>query len=674
MRRVVFDRPGRVYVEVRRTHGVLDIAQEGLDVGQVAFLLGQLRRPFKRLAGLFPVEFQGCFVLIQQVPGAFQGPGYAVYQVVQPGHQASGIDFLDVGGAVGNPCGRVGHGKLIAPVAVGRTYVETLVRADPGHIAHLQPGQPGLDCFPRIGPLLNGLAAHPQLVLAVVFQGVLGVNLQNGKPLPVRLNHGFQPPDLPPGVLLLVPVGGAFQAQGIDLVLDLFRPEHHRVAAGQRLGLSRAQHQGVGIVHRPGGDVPLHQGLDRLPLDLHRLPHKFVEAAFLDVLVDLHPAPRVDDLAGLFLDPGAVDLVALADYPTFPLLDVPWSPGNVQVVERRRPVLHVDPYADRLGRTDQDPHIAGADIIEQGFPGVLGLMVLDKGDVLLGNAPPHQLPFQDAVDVADDLRLLCGQALAAFFLRIVVAFLRLVAGLGRSQVQEDQLRSLVGFLGLVNLRDLRRGKLHLAVGVGFGFGPDHPNVQGRFAGVAGYEQHIVLFRLLSGQFVNPIPQMLHVGFQEGVVGGLDAGPLRVSLGVYEAGAHGDHLRDFGRHPHIGHVLKQLGEFGEIHELGKPLGVPVLALGGLLHPHCDLAVGLGPGVEVVETAPPQLRQLEIAHHGPGFGNGVGYGRPGGEHHSVVGKVARPGGEHDTAALGIRPGPVLRQPLDMLGLQEHIPGPL
>ena len=60
--------------------------------------------------------------------------------------------------------------------------------------------------------------------------------------------------------------------------------------------------------------------------------------------------------------------------------------------------------------------------------------------------------------------------------------------------------------------------------------------------------------------------------------------------------------------------------------------------------------------MVQSAPAHFRQLEVAHHGPGFGDGICDGSAGGEHHAVPGE---------------RPRLSLPKPLDVLSLEKHVP---
>jgi len=71
-------------------------------------------------------------------------------------------------------------------------------------------------------------------------------------------------------------------------------------------------------------------------LVFERLPHVCVKRTFRDVAVDLN----------LFIR------VALAQYPPFPLLNVPRAPGRIEVMECHKTSLNVGAGAHLFGRTE----------------------------------------------------------------------------------------------------------------------------------------------------------------------------------------------------------------------------------------------------------------------------------------------------------------------------------
>jgi len=158
---------------------------------------------------------------------------------------------------------------------------------------------------------------------------------------------------------------------------------------------------------------------------------------------------------------GAIDLVALADNPTFALLYVSGVPSTVHVMERGGSLLHVHPGAHLPRRAKQDTLATGVHVIEERLLLRIGLGVMNEGDLVLFDTGFDQVLLDDRVYVIDGFLLVCGEDLDRdqfsvlahdrfFFHRFefggqvnfgfgsfYIVGGRFALGLGRAKVQED---------------------------------------------------------------------------------------------------------------------------------------------------------------------------------------------------------------------------------------------
>ena len=167
---------------------------------------------------------------------------------------------------------------------------------------------------------------------------------------------------------------------------------HHMVKHGPPRGVGVARGNGLGhreLVGLPFAKVlePADRGVarecgrDEAGLALVVLPHGGVERTFGSVSEDI-------DL---------VVLVALANDPAFPLLDLRRQPWDIEMVESLEPQLCIDAGPHRLGTPDQEADLAGADIAEQPLLGLGLFIVLHKRDLRGGHAKPGQLIADKAI-------------------------------------------------------------------------------------------------------------------------------------------------------------------------------------------------------------------------------------------------------------------------------------
>ena len=79
------------------------------------------------------------------------------------------------------------------------------------------------------------------------------------------------------------------------------------------------------------------------------------------------------------------------------------------MVDGHKAVLHVGPSAHLLGGAEQDAHLPGTNLAEQLLLLRLGVGVMDKGDLLTGDASRHQLVPDVLVDIESPVPLGRGQ-------------------------------------------------------------------------------------------------------------------------------------------------------------------------------------------------------------------------------------------------------------------------
>ena len=160
--------------------------------------------------------------------------------------------------------------------------------------------------------------------------------------------------------------------------------------------------------------------MDEAGLGFERLPHVGVKGPFRDVAEDLSLFVRV----------------ALAQDATFPLLDISGPPRRVQVMERHQPPLNIRAGAHLLGRSEQHPDPPRVHCIEEQFLGGIRLGVVDKRDLITGDACFHKLRTDIVVNVES-------------------------SGIGRRKVAENELRRALGLRSVPNLDDAGNGEINL---------------------------------------------------------------------------------------------------------------------------------------------------------------------------------------------------------------------
>ena len=204
-----------------------------------------------------------------------------------------------------------------------------------------------------------------------------------------------------------------------------------------------------------------------------QLPTVGVEAAFGCIPIDLH--------RWVF--------VALAQNPTFALLNIRGPPGHIKMVECNQFGLHVGSGSHFLCTAHQDAHLSGTHFCKQsGFFGV-GISVMDKCNLFLRNTFGNQLVTDIVVNVP-------------------------FSSAGGGQIGEDQLRRLCGHGVLPNLKYLA------GAGRGFVFGNirekwvEQPLIESQFPAIRCNFEHVICVRvyIASTDFLGTLSKSLDAFF------------------------------------------------------------------------------------------------------------------------------------------------------------------
>ncbi|CUO68611.1 Uncharacterised protein [Flavonifractor plautii] len=268
----------------------------------------------------------------------------------------------------------------------------------------------------------------------------------------------------------LLPDEGIASAQGLDL----------RIGKGGLVHVLAGAHRGFG-----GHDLR-----NEFLLVLHRLPQVGIEGALSDIAVDMH-----------FLV-----LVALADDTALALFQVSGPPGTVQIVQSDKPVLDVHTRAHFEGATHEHPDLTAPDLGKQLLLAGVGVGVVDKGDLMGGDASGNQLVPNVLIDGKGCVRLYIVQGVhqrvevcaSHYFIshrhRAPVP-LGSGFGLGRGNIAEHKLGQPVRLPLPPDAEDVVHAHVYLAVGVVREHGVDKPLVQAQLAPVRRDLEHVVDVRV-----------------------------------------------------------------------------------------------------------------------------------------------------------------------------------
>ena len=399
----------------------------------------------------------------------------------------------------------------------------------------------------------------------------------------------------------LLPDERIARAQGFDL----------RIGKGGLVHVLAGAHRGFGG----------HNLRDELLLILHRLPQVRIEGALGDIAVDMH-----------FLV-----LVALTDDTALALLQVSGPPGAVQVVQGDEPVLDVCACTHFGGTAHEHPHLSAPHLGEKLISSGIGVGVVDKGDLMGGDASGNQLVQNVLIDGERRVRLDIAQAVHQ---RMEVCASRnfisrrhraLVPpgggfGLGCGNITEHKLGQPVRLPLPPNAEDVVHAPIYLAVGVVREHGVDKPLVQAQLAPVRRDLEHVVDVRVDPCVYLRgPFGKVLHHGLL--MLGGFRFLHMVNCLWKWELELVGG--LDVRRLLEHGHELRQ------VEEAGEPGPRPVAgALRGQLNGRHRLPENGGPVVKVAQVCLFQEVYLEIPLHGVKLGHAVGDRGAGGEHHALA----------------------------------------
>ena len=191
----------------------------------------------------------------------------------------------------------------------------------------------------------------------------------------------FQKLVLQPEVLALVVGPEDFQLRHIHIKVHLLTDQ--RIAGAQGLDLRIGERLLIHIVTASDGRFARHDLRDEFLFVFQRLIEVGVKGPLGHILENLH----------LFVS------VALPDDAPVALGHVGGAPAHIQVVDRHKTVLHIGPGAHLLGGAEQDAHLPGPHLAEQLLLLRLGVGVMDKGDLLTGDASRYQFVPDVLIDI-----------------------------------------------------------------------------------------------------------------------------------------------------------------------------------------------------------------------------------------------------------------------------------
>ena len=172
-----------------------------------------------------------------------------------------------------------------------------------------------------------------------------------------------------------------FQPPHINVQVHLFLDVGIAGTQSLNLGITEGRFINVlGGAHRAftGHDLP-----DEFLLALHKLVEVAVKGVFRYIGINLN----------------LLVFVTLANDAALPLLKVSWSPGTIEMVQGNQFLLNIGASAHFCGTSQQNPHFSSTNLAEQLLFLLLGVGVVDIGNLLGGDAPGNQLVPQIIVHI-----------------------------------------------------------------------------------------------------------------------------------------------------------------------------------------------------------------------------------------------------------------------------------
>ena len=360
----------------------------------------------------------------------------------------------------------------------------------------------------------------------------------------------------------------------------------------------------------------------------HIAAKKLVDELLLaDKLLERYRVQRVLGPVGQHLDLG--EHVARSPDAPVALLKVHGARRRIKMVRREQTLLHVHADAEFFRCPHEHANVTTVHGVEQAFPRLVRLEVVDDGYVFFGNASGDQL----VPDVLEQVEL-------------AVSALEVVA--------EHDLRRLAVAVVFPTIIDVFHGSVGLAGRLVRQGRIDEPQVDGRLFRLAvDLQRHAAIFRIGLLLTRQPVPLGALLPQRFNVIGQR----LRTLHGhlvnppFLQLGKPLDVVEVF-RQSHIRAGTPEREQLRAVHKLVEAFHLVELA--GRRFLQIDAGVGKGTG-KVVELFHPELLQkigARVAEHGPHFRQGI--------------RDRRTRGEHHVLAAGLR--------LHMPGLHEHLHGTL
>ena len=336
---------------------------------------------------------------------------------------------------------REGHGKAAIAADLNRVGADNLLAG-------------GKERRARVVLIGEHVAADGQTGKPIfrvrVIRGGLDVGLKPGdKALYLLdfLREVFQQVVLQTELLALVVCFQQLQPRHLNVKVHLLADQ--RIARAQGLDLRVGKRGFVHVLAGAHRGFAGHDLRDKLLLVLHRLPEVGIECAVGDVAVDMD----------------SFVFVALPDNAALALLQVAGTPRAVQVMQGDEPVLDIHARSHLEGAAHKDAHLTSTNLGEQLLLFRLGVRVVDKGDLLRGDASGDELVADVLIDGKGRVRRHVQQIVQRVKLRAARRFAacchcgfvlgRRCRGFGDRQIAKDELGQLVGLSVPPDLQDIR---------------------------------------------------------------------------------------------------------------------------------------------------------------------------------------------------------------------------
>ena len=324
--------------------------------------------------------------------------------------------------------------------------------------------------------------------------------------------------------------------------------------------------------------------------------------------------------------------IALPDNATAPLLQIPRSPGTVEIMQGNQPVLHIHTGAHFEGTAHQNTNLTSANLCKQFlFPG-FRVCIMDECNLLWRNTTGNQLGTnviigsKGRIGGVECCKGIESGSIGAFFLWLLHAFLRRSLCFGCRDITKHQLCQLLSLAIAPNAENILNAHVDLRALFIRQIGVNDPLIQPQLSTIRGDLEHVVLPRLHNAA-MNLRRAIRKLGYQLLLLrGGLCHFVVIYSLRARQVQL----IRSF----HICGFFPDVNQLRQVVELGKPGSCPVACA---LRSQLDHGFGFAKvGRPTVKMAPalfPEGIALQIPHHGIQLCHGVADGRSGCKDHAA-----------------------------------------